>query len=266
MTPIKRNVLLGLGGVAAASILYWASGKYIKARKEDATRVKTAELFNHLDSLGLLGSYQPVIINGREVRTSGNWSGGSNVIPLRYAPIQKFLKDTFQDRRFKLLDVGANLGYFGLRISEDFPNSSIVMIDAEPTLKRICELNTDRKNVICFQKKINTKGLDDLAKDGRFDVVLCLHVLHHNEHLEQWFSSLRQLGQYVIIETPVVKDQIHQQMAMHWSKKNNSPVYWDTTHKIEKIWTLIHDLKAEPMGTFLRGPSTSHMFRLPPSK
>jgi hypothetical protein len=248
--------------IALGVVGYFMSRKVsrLSEAQAESTTLKTEKLLKHLDSFDFIGRYQPVRINGKNVRESHNWSGGSEVISLRYNAIYEILKKLYGDRPFTLLDLGANLGYFGLRIAEDFPKSCVIMMEWENFLKKICELNTDRKNIICFEVGVGARELQCLIDDGGIDVVLALHILHHMEDPIGRLEQTRQLAQHVIIETPNPNDSVNTRMAQQ------SPNDFDARErvgKIQSIWETLGKLQANEIASFPRDKSTSHMFHLP---
>lgn len=120
----------------------------------------------------------------------------------RYDAIKPIL-DQF-DRPFSVLEIGANNGYFSLRIANDY-DATCVMIDGTDRLKQICEANSSLNRIIYLQKMVTPKDLLKIAKKEHFDVILCFHVLHHVDW-KPFFSSLLTLGDHVIIETPPIDD------------------------------------------------------------
>ena len=109
------------------------------------------------------------------------------------------------NRPFSVLDIGSNYGYFDVRIMEDFPQTTCVLIDDKevvPVLKENRQL--DRSVVI--KRKVSAKELEALARSESFDVVLALSVLHHFDEPERAFNAIRNLGWWSIFEIPGVDD------------------------------------------------------------
>lgn len=150
--------------------------------------------------------YQSIVINGEEVFHSPCESGGGEVVELRYEALKPILS-TF-DRPFTVLDLGANNGYFSLRILRDF-DAVCVVVDGTERLSDICSLNTETNRLIHLQKYFTKHDLQALAAREHFDVVLALNVLHHVDDWSAWVQKLFQLGDEVIIETPSENDPIN---------------------------------------------------------
>ena len=151
--------------------------------------------------------YQPIIVNGEIVKNSLCHSGGNWVIFRRYEAIKSFLSQ--MKRPLKILDIGANNGFFSLKIAEDFPNSHCIMVDKTSRLVDICLANTQRNNVLYLQKHFDIHCLRKLAAKERFDVILCLFVLHHVDHWKLWLKKLKEICCYLIIEFPSLKDPVN---------------------------------------------------------
>lgn len=150
--------------------------------------------------------YQPVLYKGSALSETRVYrgSGANEVIEQRYQTVKAVL-DKYEGRPIKILDIGANNGYFSFSAARDFPNSTVVMAEGRPYLKSICEIN-QVKNIVCLEKRFTSEDLEELAKREHFDVVLCLHVLHHQTDWEKWVPALKKLGDQVIIETPPLDD------------------------------------------------------------
>ena len=183
--------------------------------------------------------YQPILINGEEVYTSRNASGGSTIIQERYAAIKQVLSQ--YDRPITVLDLGANNGYFSLKIAEDF-DACCVLVDGTERLTDICTLNAERNRVIHLQKRFNKADIQELARREHFDVVLALHVLHHVDDWKAWVHTLFALGDNVIIETPSVDDTINR---------------WEHTKQLARYLTSLPS--GVEIGTFPRNGVYDHM-------
>lgn len=151
-------------------------------------------------------SYQTIIINGKIAYESDNWSGGKEVIFKRYAGFRCVL-DRYK-RPFKILDIGANSGFFGIKVAEDY-ESVVVMVDRNERLKKICARNTDRHNIIYLKRSLSLDDIKKLIQTEHFDVILAFHVLHHQADWKEWIDALFDLGDNVIIETPPVNDHVN---------------------------------------------------------
>lgn len=167
--------------------------------------------------------YQDIIKNGTVIR-------GVRECEARYAVIKEILKQFH--RPFSVLDLGANLGYFSFRISEDFPKSTIVMIEDlySDQLLELC-LENNKKNIIFLKKNLNVNLLKKLGECEHFDVVLALNVIHHIGEVSKTLKNIENLGEHIIIETPHFFDdgscgkdnlkEIYNAVEIHYKKLGN---------------------------------------------
>jgi len=83
-------------------------------------------------------------------------------------------------RPFTVLDIGANLGYFSIRLTEDFPDCTVVAIEGiyGNWLKQILEENGNTR-VVLLQKTFTLENLRTLSEVEHFDMVLAMSVIHH---------------------------------------------------------------------------------------
>jgi len=137
-------------------------------------------------------AYQDVWIRG------GVQQAGQRDCASRYEPIRSVVAE--YRRPITLWDVGANLGYFGLRIADEFGAVS-VMVDRRPALVDICAQN-DLPTTIALTHALTGRDLVELAQSEHADVVLCLNVLHHMADWAPALEAVLALGEEVVIETP----------------------------------------------------------------
>lgn len=119
---------------------------------------------NHYD-------YQDIWIKG-QVKKKGN-----RECEQRYQCIKNYLRP-YKGLPLKILDFGANNGYFGFRIAEDNPEYDVYMVDYNNFLPRIVDQN-QLENVHLFHQYMDEKQLIDLDKEYDFNLVLLMSVLHH---------------------------------------------------------------------------------------
>ncbi len=153
-----------------------------------------------LERLRKQSVYQDVIVNNEVVLR-----GWGPCCSSRYQAIKKVLN--LYERPITVLDIGANLGYFSLRIAHDY-DSTCVMVDFQKQLFDICRLNSDRNNIIFLNKSLTAGDLKQLAECEHFDVVLALHVVHHMPDWEEALEAIFRLGDNIIIETPPADDAV----------------------------------------------------------
>jgi hypothetical protein len=107
-------------------------------------------------------------------------------------------------RPFTVWDLGSNLGYFGLRIADEFDATS-VMVDQRPVLVESCRANK-HPATIAMTHRLSADDLIELAQSEHADVVLALNVLHHMPDWPTALAAILALGEHVIIETPGAGD------------------------------------------------------------
>jgi 2-polyprenyl-3-methyl-5-hydroxy-6-metoxy-1,4-benzoquinol methylase len=123
---------------------------------------------------------------------------GDRECEARYALVRRVV--TKFQRRITVLDLGANLGYFGCRLADEFGAVS-VMVDTRPDLVAVCEANA-LPTTIALTKKLSVADLQELAASEHFDVVLALNVLHHFKDPAGALAAVLELGDHVLLETP----------------------------------------------------------------
>ena len=106
--------------------------------------------------------------------------------------------------------MGANFGYYSIRLLEDFPLAFAVLIqpyDEAKVLKKVIELNTDIKDrVIILNTECNKENMIRLSECEHFDLILCLNILHHFKDPLDIYEAFKQMTRQLIIETPPVND------------------------------------------------------------
>lgn len=103
-----------------------------------------------------------------------------------------------------VLDIGANMCYFGLRLIEDF-NCSVVAFEFNSFEMRQAHVKRNNTNkLMLLNRKLSIPDLDILQSVGKFDLVLALSVLHHVPgSVSEWVDKIRSLGKSSIIEFAV---------------------------------------------------------------
>lgn len=114
----------------------------------------------------------------------------------RYEIVRSFCAQ--YTRPFTVLDIGAAQGYFGARLTEDFPDCTVVAIEKEPPPDDIPE------RVLWLNREFTAGDLWMLSEVEHFDVVLAMSVVHHfDEQQIMVIQAMRSLGDNLIIEIPV---------------------------------------------------------------
>lgn len=142
-------------------------------------------------------AYQDLWIRGTTTQR------GERECDARYAAIRPVIAK--YKRPITVLDIGANLGYFGCRLADEFGAVS-VMIDARKTLVDVCQANRI-PTTIALTRKLSVDDLRALAASEHFDVVLALNVLHHFKDWSGALAAILELGDQILIETPTADDR-----------------------------------------------------------
>jgi SAM-dependent methyltransferase len=104
-------------------------------------------------------------------------------------------------RPFTVLDIGANLGYFSLRLAEDF-DCTVLAVEAGPWLNPVLCRN-ENPRVLGVQRSMSFDDLRELADVEHFDLVLGLSVTHHfDAPYADVLGQIRRLGFATILELP----------------------------------------------------------------
>ncbi|MDR3624692.1 MAG: DUF1698 domain-containing protein [Chlamydiales bacterium] len=146
--------------------------------------------------------YQDVWVDGKPI-----FYGGREC-EFRYFAIRKFFKKF--KRPVKVLDIGANMGYFSLRLAEEFQGCFVMVEGVEhiaQALLKLCKLNRNGKAIL-LKRKLALHDLKMLAEVEHFDVVLGLSIIHHfEEPYQEVLDVMTKLGSYLILEPPIKEEQ-----------------------------------------------------------
>jgi hypothetical protein len=141
--------------------------------------------------------YQDLWVKGQAVHQ------GIRECEARYQILRDYCQQ-FQ-RPFSVLDIGANFGYFCFRLAEDFPCHA-TMIERDPIcadqLFNLCVKN-EMPNTAFLQHSCSLDTLRMLGEVEHFDVVMGLSVIHYLGEPSEVISTLRTLGEHLIVELPV---------------------------------------------------------------
>lgn len=138
-------------------------------------------------------TYQDTWVNGKLMQK------GTRNCADRYELVKKFCATI--PHSFSVLDIGANMCYFGLRLIEDF-NCTVVAFEFNSFEMREKVVKQNKTNKLMFLKrKLSIPDLKILASVSRFDVVLAMSVIHHLPgDTTEWINHIRALGKYTIME------------------------------------------------------------------
>ncbi|MEM1590166.1 MAG: FkbM family methyltransferase [Candidatus Bathyarchaeia archaeon] len=147
--------------------------------------------------MSCVGYYQDVWVKGRVLFY------GERECASRYVPIRGLLVRL--GKPCKVLDFGADVGYFSVRTAYDFPESYVVAVDSNPDLPKIVKMNS-LSNVEVINECLKAEELSNL---GRFDVVIAYSILHHFDNWEKYMNALLSITDYALIENPQVDEHKH---------------------------------------------------------
>lgn len=137
-------------------------------------------------------AYQDTWIKGKTVEN------GERSCADRYAVVRQVL--TRYTRPVTVWDIGANRGYIGCRLADEFEAVSI-MVEPRTDLVEVCRENAI-PTTIAMTHRLTLKDLSELAACVHADVILALNVLHHTPDPVAAWESVRQMGTEIIVETP----------------------------------------------------------------
>lgn len=119
----------------------------------------------------------------------------------RYEVIEKHVESL--PRPLKVLDIGANLGYFSFRLAERF-FGDFVMMEGSPTtakkLMQLCLVNSNpQMSLLCSY--VNLEKLRTLLQEEQFDLIIALSVIHHfDEPFNDIVRTFAENAKYIILE------------------------------------------------------------------
>ena len=137
--------------------------------------------------------YQDVWVKGAVVER-----GERDCAP-RYEAIKK-VAARFK-RPFTVLDIGANLAYYSVRLAEDF-DCTVLAVEPGPWMPSVLSRN-DNPRVLGVRRALSLADLRELADVEHFDLVLGLSVTHHfDAPFADVLREIRRLGFATILELP----------------------------------------------------------------
>lgn len=142
--------------------------------------------------------YQDVWVHGECV------SRGVRECESRYEMIAS-VAERFR-RPFTVLDIGANLGYFSLRLAEDF-DCTVLAVEGvySDWLRDVLDRNGNER-VIAASRRASLQDLRILADVEHFDLTLALSVTHHvGASYSDTLEQIRRMGMATILELPTEK-------------------------------------------------------------
>jgi SAM-dependent methyltransferase len=148
-------------------------------------------------------------------------------------------------RPFTVLDIGANLGYYSLRLAEDF-DCTVLAVEGQvgPWLSTVLNQN-QHPRVIAANRNMTLEDLRTLADVEHFDLVLGLSVTHHfDAPYAEVLAQIRRLGFATILELPTEDNACGQQSVKDTFIPDDGEVLaWHKSHLDgpERPMVLLHD-------------------------
>lgn len=104
-------------------------------------------------------------------------------------------------RPFTVLDIGANLGYFSIRLAEDFDCTVLAVEDAYSNwLREVLDQNGN-KRIIAVSRKMTIDDMKILADVEHFDLTLAMSSTHHfDAPYREIIKQLRRMGIASVLE------------------------------------------------------------------
>jgi len=144
----------------------------------------------------------------------------------RYEIIKNFCSRLKQP--FTVCDIGANMNYFGLRLTEDF--QCTVMSFEFHQFEMRETLVKNNPNIFFVNKKLSLVNLKTLTKLIHFDVVLALSVLHHLPgDSNEWVKEFSNLGNNTILEL-ALKDSAMVKTKTNYRKPKGKIIGYGDSH------------------------------------
>lgn len=139
-------------------------------------------------------SYQDAWIGGKAT------ARGYRECADRYEVVRQFCSGF--GRPFTVCDIGANMCYFGLRLTEDFPDCTVIAFECDHFEMRAAHVaKAKQPRLRLFERRLSLPDLEALSRCCSFDVVLALSVLHHLPGDQaKWLAAMRAMGENVIAE------------------------------------------------------------------
>lgn len=137
--------------------------------------------------------YQDTWINGKCVEK------GQRDCENRYSVIKPHFAK--YGHGFSVLDIGANMCYFGLRLIEDF-NCTVMAFEFNSFDLRMKNVMANKTNrLMLLKRKLSISDIKILSNSCHFDFVIMMSVLHHLPgNSTEWINEVRKIGSNTIIE------------------------------------------------------------------
>jgi len=100
--------------------------------------------------------------------------------------LKQKIKEHVKKNKINYLDVGCGTGDLVEQISKNECFEKIVGIDISPSMIKLCKNKVNKKNV-----EFQIANIEDLKfSDNLFDIITCIHVMHHVQNIRKALSEL----------------------------------------------------------------------------
>jgi 2-polyprenyl-3-methyl-5-hydroxy-6-metoxy-1,4-benzoquinol methylase len=142
----------------------------------------------------------------------------------RYEIVRDFCLRTFGERDgFTVRDIGANLCYFGLRLTEDFPLCTVTAYESNRKVIKAAKAHFAETGNTSVDLQIECLSTFDALRWERCDLALAMSVLHHMpEPLSRWLETLQQIAKHSIVELATEPSARHSHRGP--AVPNNAPI------------------------------------------
>jgi SAM-dependent methyltransferase len=125
-------------------------------------------------------------------------------------------------RQFSVLDLGANLGYFAIRLIEEFDCIVVCCEGTYANWLRAIASKAARNRIVVLSKTMTIEDLERMSECESFDLVLAMSVVHHvGAPVARTIAALRNMAWKLIVELPTEQtacgpDRVKEALAYDW--------------------------------------------------
>jgi len=121
------------------------------------------------------------------------------IVGIRLEERDEIILDTIpfcDDDVFRILDLGAGMGCFTIKLREQFPKAEIVCLDGSKKMLAIVDSILEHDKTVSFICKDFSKASWIQGIEGKFDVIISIGAIHHISDVrkKQLFSEVYTLG------------------------------------------------------------------------
>lgn len=149
----------------------------------------------------------------------------------RYEVIKKFCQEKY-NYRFTVLDIGANMAYFSIRLIEDF-NCNVMAYEYHnfEERRKVISKNKLEKKLMYINRKLSLNDLVIMRSVCKFDLILALSVLHHvTEPIGLWIDAMRGMSKYTIVELAGDDSHLTKKREEYKAHEDGRVLGWGDSH------------------------------------